>query len=399
MIEPFLSALPILNTLEKAGFTAYFVGGSVRDFILNRPIHDVDIATSATPIEMKKIFPKTIDIGIEHGTLLILYRGSSYEVTTYRAEKEYVDFRRPKEVIFIRSLNDDLERRDFTINAMAMDKNGNLIDPFGGQLAIMERKIETVGNAEARFSEDALRMMRALRFLSQLSFSIEAKTLEALSKNAYLLEKIAVERKRAEFEKLLIGSNRTQALYYILETNLFQFLPSLENKKNQIQTILDYDCSQLNLNEMWALFIFCLGCKDKQVEHFMREWKMPVQQIKKVKKILHFLYNRLLQEWSTYDLYLATEEVISSVEKLYLTLNEMKDFSSISTYVSLYRTLPLQHRSEMSVSGNDLIEWFRQDGGPWLNETLVNIERAILDGYVKNEKSKIKEWLEECKQI
>jgi len=115
MNEPFLSAIPIINQLEDSGFKAYFVGGSVRDYLLNRPISDVDIATSATPYEVKEIFPRTVDIGIEHGTVLVLFQNQSYEVTTFRTEAEYQDYRRPKEVAFIRNLDDDLKRRDFTM--------------------------------------------------------------------------------------------------------------------------------------------------------------------------------------------------------------------------------------------------------------------------------------------
>ena len=180
MKEPFLTAVPVLERLEAAGFEAYFVGGSVRDFLLNKEINDVDIATSATPDEVKQIFSKTVDIGIEHGTVLVLYQNQGYEITTFRSEAEYENFRRPKEVAFIRSLSEDLQRRDFTMNAIAMDKGGDLIDPFQGKLAILNQVIQTVGNAENRFQEDALRMMRAVRFVSQLSFKIEEATLTAL---------------------------------------------------------------------------------------------------------------------------------------------------------------------------------------------------------------------------
>ncbi|MDP4083856.1 MAG: CCA tRNA nucleotidyltransferase [Bacillota bacterium] len=399
MIEPFHSALPIISSLEKAGFSAFFVGGSVRDYILGRPIHDVDVATSATPDEMKLIFPRTIDIGIEHGTLLILHKEFAYEVTTFRAEKEYVDFRRPKQVTFIRSLKDDLQRRDFTINAIAMDKHGVLIDPFNGQEAIKKREIKTVGKAEERFSEDALRMMRALRFESQLSFSLEKGTLEALSKLGFLLEKIAVERKKTEFEKLLLGANRTLAFKHMLDSNLYQYLPGLKDKKEQLYKFLKYDSIQLNLNEWWSLFIFCLGLKNKEVELFLREWKLPLQQIREIIKISQFLLKRLQQVWNNYDLYMAKEMVISSVEKLCLTIKGKKDLSSITTFLNLYQSLPIKSRSEMAVTGQDLMDWFHKTGGPWLNETILNVERAILEDHVKNEKITIKEWLKECNQI
>lgn len=136
MKEPFLSAVPLLTEIEHAGYEAYFVGGAVRDLLLDREIADVDIATSATPEEIKAIFPKTIDVGIEHGTIVVLFKGRTFEVTTFRAESEYEDYRRPSGVQFIRSLEEDLKRRDFTMNAIAMDKSGQLFDPFHGKQAI-----------------------------------------------------------------------------------------------------------------------------------------------------------------------------------------------------------------------------------------------------------------------
>src|SRR3954451_24281467 len=162
MIPIFKKAIPLLEVIEKAGFEAYFVGGCVRDYLLGKKIADVDIATSATPQEIKTIFSKTIDVGIEHGTVVVIWDKETYELTTFRSDGEYTDFRRPSEVTFIRSLEEDLKRRDFTMNSMAMDKEGRLIDPFSGRKAIQNKIIETVGAAPDRFHEDALRMMRAI---------------------------------------------------------------------------------------------------------------------------------------------------------------------------------------------------------------------------------------------
>ena len=131
--QTFVQALPLIEQIEAAGFEAYFVGGSVRDALLGKEINDVDIATSAFPAEIKQIFPKTIDVGIEHGTVMVLWDGEAYEITTFRTESTYQDFRRPDKVEFVRSLEEDLKRRDFTVNALAMDKNGQIMDYFNGQ--------------------------------------------------------------------------------------------------------------------------------------------------------------------------------------------------------------------------------------------------------------------------
>jgi tRNA nucleotidyltransferase (CCA-adding enzyme) len=399
MIEPFLSAVPILRMLESAGFEAYFVGGSVRDYILQKAIHDVDIATSATPQEVKKIFDKTVDIGIDHGTILVLYGNASYEITTFRTEEKYVDFRRPSSVSFVRSLQEDLMRRDFTMNAIAMDSMGKIIDPFNGRGAISERRIETVGKAIERFQEDALRIMRAVRFISQLSFQIERKTLTALSKMAHLLEKIAVERKSAEFEKLLIGKDRRKAILLMIETNIFAYLPSLRNEKESLDKLLTYECEKLNLNEMWSLFIYSLGIKGKSVEDFLRDWKLPLKQIKEIQHILRFLNTRLENEWHKHDLYLAGENTLISVEKLYQTIKRCYGSETLNKYMALYQLLPMKDRSEMDVTGRDLMDWYLRKGGPWVKEMLLKIEIGILEGKVENKKMDIREWLMKCNQV
>ncbi|WP_026573254.1 CCA tRNA nucleotidyltransferase [Bacillus sp. UNC438CL73TsuS30] len=398
MIEPFLSALPVLKKLEDSGYDAYFVGGSVRDFLLGKPISDVDIATSATPDEVKKVFPKTVDIGIEHGTILVLYRDTSYEITTFRTESEYQDFRRPKEVSFIRNLEDDLKRRDFTMNAIAMDQSGKLIDPFDGQKAILKKIIQTVGQAEERFQEDALRMMRAVRFMSQLSFSIESQTLSALEKLASLLDKIAVERKRSEFEKLLLGPNCKESVNVMLNTGLYHYLPGLNDKKEQLKKLACLNWESLTKNEMWALVLYCLNFDGKEVEQFLRNWRLALKDIREIQQIILFLSSRLNKEWELYDLYLAKRDTIISVEKLFQVINGMKEVQMINNLIKRYDRLPIKERGDLVVSGNDLLQWCNQKPGPWLKDTLLTIEHAIIEGKLINEKNDIKEWLMECNQ-
>jgi tRNA nucleotidyltransferase (CCA-adding enzyme) len=398
MKEPFLSAVPILKKLEDSGYEAFFVGGSVRDYLLGKRISDVDIATSATPEEVKEIFPKTVDVGIEHGTVLVLYHHQSYEITTFRTEGEYQDYRRPKEVEFIRNLEDDLKRRDFTMNAIAMDRNGRVIDPFHGHMAIKEKVIQTVGLASDRFQEDALRMMRAVRFVSQLGFQIENETRLALSDLGYLLSKIAVERKRAEFEKLLVGSHLHKAMKILLEAGLHDFLPGLKNRKQQLEKLLGYNCHQLNHLEMWSLLIFCLELSQSQIESFLRNWRLPVKEIKDIKHILVFLSKRLRDDWSVYNLYIAGKDTIQSVEKLNVVIKGIEESVSFHEWIAEYDRLPIKQRSDLAVTGNDLMDWLQLDPGPWLKETLVKIEIAILEGKLTNDKSKIKEWLITCSQ-
>ena len=186
----------IIKTLEDAGFEARYVGGCVRDTLLDRPIHDWDIASQALPEDVLRLFPHCVPTGIRHGTVTVLLDGVSAEVTTYRLDGAYHDGRHPDGVRFVRSLAEDLARRDFTINAMAMDESGAVTDLFGGREDLSRRVIRCVGEPETRFREDALRMLRAYRFAAQLGFSLDAQTQAAIRRCAPLCASLSRERVR-----------------------------------------------------------------------------------------------------------------------------------------------------------------------------------------------------------
>ncbi|MBQ3512502.1 MAG: CCA tRNA nucleotidyltransferase [Lachnospiraceae bacterium] len=193
----------IINTLEAAGYEAYAVGGCVRDSLLNREPDDWDITTSARPQQVKDVFPRTIDTGIQHGTVTVMMGKEGFEVTTYRIDGEYEDSRHPKEVIFTANLIEDLKRRDFTINAFAYNHRSGIVDAFDGMTDLQNGIIRCVGEAKERFTEDALRMMRAVRFSAQLGYDIEEKTKEAIVELAPNLKNISAERIQVELVKLL----------------------------------------------------------------------------------------------------------------------------------------------------------------------------------------------------
>ena len=199
------NAETILHILENAGYEAYVVGGCVRDSILGRKPDDWDITTSAKPELVKELFHRTVDTGLQHGTVTVLMEKEGYEVTTYRVDGEYEDGRHPKEVTFTASLEEDLKRRDFTINAMAYNPSGGLVDFFGGLEDIDRKIIRCVGDPLERFTEDALRIMRAVRFSAQLGFSIEEETRKALKVLAPNLKHVSAERIQVELVKLLMS--------------------------------------------------------------------------------------------------------------------------------------------------------------------------------------------------
>lgn len=193
----------IIETITEAGFEAYAVGGCVRDSVLGREPDDWDITTSASPYQIKELFPRTVDTGIQHGTVTVMLDKDGYEVTTYRIDGVYEDGRHPREVTFTPDLKEDLKRRDFTMNAMAYNGKTGLIDIFDGRKDMENRIIRCVGDPEERFREDALRMMRAVRFSAQLGYEIEAVTETAITHLAENLKKISAERIQVELLKLL----------------------------------------------------------------------------------------------------------------------------------------------------------------------------------------------------
>lgn len=199
------AAAKILRVLENHGYEAYVVGGCVRDSLLGREPHDWDITTSALPLQVKALFRRTIDTGLKHGTVTILEGGEPYEVTTYRVDGEYLDGRHPSEVTFTASLKEDLQRRDFTINAMAYSEKDGLRDFFGGYTDLKNGVIRAVGDPMKRFGEDALRIMRAVRFAAQLGYEVEEETVRAMKALAPTLSKISAERIASELEKTLVS--------------------------------------------------------------------------------------------------------------------------------------------------------------------------------------------------
>lgn len=218
----------IMDTLNGSGYEAFIVGGCVRDAVLGRSPDDWDIATSADPAVVKSMFERTADTGLKHGTVTVLAGSGSYEITTFRIDGRYIDGRHPESVEYTRSLEEDLSRRDFTVNAMAYHPAAGLIDPFNGMTDIRNRLIRTVGNPDDRFHEDALRMLRAVRFSAQLDFEVDSGTLRSIAENCRLICKVSSERIREEMTKILMSDN---PLKFILlrDTGLLQFtMPELE---------------------------------------------------------------------------------------------------------------------------------------------------------------------------
>ena len=387
----FTAAFPVLKQLEQAGYEAYFVGGSIRDLILNRPIHDIDIASSAYPEEVKRLFPKTIDTGIKHGTVTVLNDGASYEITTFRTESGYQDFRRPDHVTFVQNLAEDLKRRDFTINALAMNRTGEVIDLFNGLGDLQKHLIKAVGDPMKRFHEDALRMMRAVRFMSQLNFDLESQTKEAVSDLHQLLSKISVERIRDEFVKMGTGINSRDAFKIFLQTKLSESVPDFAGKSDLLAIYPKLKFNPSMETSLWSIIIILLKISDDQIARFMRDWKNSNAMTEKVRKIVTLF--DLISEKSPSDLELfnAGKDVLLNTIDVAHILGQPINSEAL---VDRYTALPIKSMSELAVDGQFLIANGIKPG-PKLGQILNEIKQKVISGELANSKDDIQDYLQQ----
>lgn len=385
----FVAAIPVLEKLEEAGFEAYFVGGSIRDLLLKRHIHDIDIASSAYPEEVKRLFPKTIDTGIKHGTVTVLYNGSSYEITTFRTESGYQDFRRPDHVTFVRSLKEDLKRRDFTINALAMNTKGEIVDLFNGLDDLHHHLIKAVGDPLERFHEDALRMMRAVRFMSQLQFDLEEQTEEAIRQLHYLLPKISVERIRDEFVKMGTGPNSRKAFAVFLDTELSEGAPDFAGKKDLLAIYPSLKFDPILESSLWAVIIILLKIANNEIGQFMRDWKNSNAMTSKVEKIVN-LFDLLSERAPTdYELFEAGKETLLNTIDVAQILGQPINSEAL---VDRYMALPIKSSSELVIDGRFLIA-AGVNPGPKLGELLTDIKKKVIAGELENSREAITAFL------
>lgn len=375
----FKAAIPIMKAIEAAGYEAYFVGGSVRDALLGLPIHDVDIASSAYPAEIKQIFRRTVDTGIQHGTVMVLDHGTGYEVTTFRTESGYQDFRRPDQVTFVRSLAEDLKRRDFTVNALAVRHDGTVIDLFGGLEDLAAKQLKAVGNPHERFHEDALRMMRGVRFESQLGFQLEPATKAAIAENAPLLAHVSVERIAAEFTRLLTGIARQAGLNDFLATGLYRYAPLLTDQEAALTTLAAATGPQWHEPAVgWTLLAHLTQLP---VAALMRAWKQANAMTELVKRATALLSQ--LPTPSAWALYQAGAEALPVALAAAQALHPDFDATPVA---QAYQMLPIHEKSALAIDGKTLIA-HGFTPGPKLGQVLNQLEQAVVAGELPNDQA------------
>ncbi|HDC4018801.1 TPA: CCA tRNA nucleotidyltransferase [Staphylococcus aureus] len=387
-------ARPILEQIQDNGFEAYYVGGSVRDYVMGRNIHDIDITTSATPDEIESIFSHTIPVGKEHGTINVVFNDENYEVTTFRAEEDYVDHRRPSGVTFVRDLYEDLQRRDFTMNAIAMDTAYKLYDYFDGQQDINNRIIRTVGIAEERFQEDALRMIRCLRFQSQLSFDIAMETFEAMRTQMADIKFLSIERIVIELTKLMRGINVEESFNHLKSLKAFNYMPYFEQ----------LDMNQINVTEPIDLELLIAIVSVKfDINYSLKPLKLSNRQVKDINQyiqIMNALPSIITKEQLKMFVYDYDTNLIKNVMVAadVLKANDIQGHEplivNLQTIDETLHRLPMHNRKDMMVNGGVLMAHLNAKSGPWLKDVLRQIEIAIVTGKVSNEETEILKWVD-----
>lgn len=392
----------ILNTLKEANFEGYVVGGCVRDSIMKRNPKDWDITTNAKPEEVKKLFPRTVDTGLKHGTVTVMMGKVGYEVTTYRIDGDYKDGRHPESVTFAEDVVEDLKRRDFTINAMAYNTKDGLRDEFGGISDIRKGMIRCVGTPTERFGEDALRMMRAIRFAAQLGFSIHRETMAAIVSHAKDIEKVSKERIQMELTKTLL-SDRPESVDLFVQTGLAKYiLPELDEVLTSAKRVLILRMlknAEATASVRYAVLFFDL--EEERARKALRSLKLDNETINQACKLIRhqdeqIRLNEVDVREAMYELgsdFIPTlinfkKNVAKSRQEI-LYIPTGKSLIQLDMMEKMYRQIIARGDcvtlKDLKVNGKDLIELGMKPGSE-LGEMLILLLHTVLENPLNNEK-------------
>lgn len=406
-----LSALPIVNRLREHHFEAFFVGGAVRDTVLGLPIKDVDIATSARPEQVLELFEHCIPTGLQHGTITVINNDIGYEVTTFRLESAYEDHRKPESVLYITELEGDLLRRDFTMNAMALASDGVLHDPYGGIEDLRSKRLRSVGDPNARFQEDALRMLRAVRFIGVYRLIPTYRTWRALRKHRALLAFIAMERVQAELDKMLSGGSPQRALHFAVASGLLLHLkePFCGEAEMAIRQAEKSNAAAerfARLHELapvdlrWAALAIGLDLTVDAVQQVMKVLRFSNSRSKlilsmveihgdMVKGVTEASGRELRVKWLSLAIRYGKQSLMEWLDVMRV-LPEAKLSLSDSLLTQLNEWLEqmiISKLKQLSVNGKELTGHMEKKAGPWVSEYLNQLLLLVAAGELENEKS------------
>ena len=344
--------LEVLRKIHEYGYEAYAVGGFVRDMLLNIKSNDIDLTTNATPMELKNIF---VDIKIRkenYGSVTLIYKNVRFEITTYRKEANYVDNRHPEKIEYVNDLKTDLLRRDFTINTICMDKDGNIIDLLNGINDLEKKVIKTVNDANKSFQDDSLRILRAIRFATILDFELSNKVILAIENNKHLLKKLSYERKKYELDHIFTSKNVKKGVFLLEKFDLLKIL-EIEN----ISRVKDYS----DLIGIWAMI-------NSNEYNFTNSEKELIKNI----NIVYELDNLSKQVLYKYGLYV---NVLAGLNK---GLSKKK-------IIEIYQNLPIQRRDDIKINALKICEILNRKPDYLINEIYNELEDKIINGNLLNE--------------
>ncbi len=406
--EKLEAAKPVLLRLLSAGHQAVYVGGAVRDTLLGRPVKDVDIATSATPEQTLELFPRCIATGLQHGTVTVLHEGMPYEVTTFREESGYEAFRRPKEVSFIRDLETDLRRRDFTINAMAVTAEGELIDPCGGYPDLRSSLLRCVGNAEERFREDALRMLRMVRFLAVYRLKPAPSAWKAMMRHRSLMVHIAMERVHAELDKMLESGNPEGGIGWLLASGLLLELKEPLHPEEYGEAFTAWKNSRVTyaglpelrhiraLDGRWAALFLWLGWSAESASGALKALRFSNKRSSLISGIVRLheeleggiREGRLREAWLRGVLAYGeatAQSWLDVARHMNLTEGELR----VGELEGELNRMPVKAAKELAAGGADLLARLQGKPGPWVKAMLDKLLYAAASGLLPNDRESL----------
>ena len=346
------SALSLIKKINDFGYQAYIVGGFPRDMYLKRNSTDVDICTDAKPRDIMQIFSDIITSSTEYGTVVLMYEKVRFEITTFRKENKYSNFRHPSDVTYTNSLEEDIKRRDFTINTLCIDKDGKTIDLLNAKSDLDNKIIRMVGNPKIRLKEDVLRILRAIRFATILNFELEPVLKAYIKKYGYLLKKLSKERRKEELDRIFSSSNKEYGIKLLIELKLCEVLDIPNLRKIKVTPSMIVTWSQLD-----ALDKYNFNANDRETIKNLKELKEK-----------NLLDPKVLYKYGLYDCTLAAE--FNDVSK--------KEINEV------YAAMPIHSRNDIALSPTEICQILNREPGAFLKDLISDLEKQLLGGKVEN---------------
>ncbi|HBU80082.1 MAG TPA: CCA tRNA nucleotidyltransferase [Paenibacillus sp.] len=398
----------VLRTLNDKGYNAYWVGGCVRDELLGRRVDDMDITTSASPEQVMELFANCIPTGLQHGTVTVRSGGFYFEVTTFRTESEYKDNRRPAAVHFVQDVKEDLQRRDFTMNALAVDRDGHIVDPFGGHLDIQDGRVRCVGLATERFGEDALRMLRCVRFASVFDFKIAYNTWKGLIRQKDLLQHIAMERVRTEMAKMMAGPHPLHGLELLFRSQALEYVKAPIRMERFNKDLLS-NMEQLieeNVLLRWSMLLIAGHYTRDEADALLRKWTFSNDDRSRISGVLQVeqLVKAVVQE-QTDEEALRSEWIVTvlssgrqatedwlMIQRLLPTgwrehevLHEEQIVVIQSRGAAWSQSMKVYELKDLHITGENVLQQLGRKGGPWLGQLMKHLLRETAIGNIANQ--------------